>query len=297
MTVNAVIRYLASKLNARPARLKNLISEKKLHNHPAPQPSVTIIIPTRDKLSLLKRCVESVTEKTTYSNYKILIINNGSVEHQTLQYLRQLEDLRVKTIDYPQAFNYSKICNLGAIESTSEYLCFLNNDTEVIEGDWLTSLIAHAIKPDVGVVGSMLLYPNGSVQHLGVAIGYKGAAGHVFAGMPADDPNLGSAQDECFQVSAVTFACALVSRANYFSVGGLDEKFAVGLNDIDFCLRLQSTGFRNIVCSKSRLYHLESSSRKSVYSFAGAVRAAKEVLRFMRLHGKQKAFADYFFDW
>jgi len=199
--------------------------------------------------------------------------------------LSELESIGLKVLRYPQKFNYSAICNFAAGQINSEFLCFLNNDTEVIEATWLSNLVDHAIQNEIGVVGSKLIYPDGSIQHMGVALGHTGAAGHAYSrvsfGLESSNSILGS----CFDVSAVTFACALVKKSTFERLGGLDESFKVGLNDIDYALRSKNESLKSVVCGKSKLIHRESMSRKSTKSFTGALRAATEVIHFVRKWG------------
>lgn len=245
------------------------------------EPRVTIIIPTRDGLPLLRACVESVLSKTTYQNFELLIVDNGSRDIATLRYLTNLRKRGVRVFDYPHEFNYSDISNMAAAASDASYLCFLNNDTVVIEPNWLGHLISHAIVPSTGVVGARLFYDNGSVQHAGLAFGYKGIAGHI---RTDSSTGMGFDKDICYLVSGVTFACAVVSSQFFSDLGGLDTKFKVGLNDVDFCLRALEMGKRNILCSKAELIHSESQTRPDVFSWRGFVRAAMEVLLFLQKH-------------
>jgi glycosyltransferase involved in cell wall biosynthesis len=145
------------------------------------EPKVAIIIPTKDKFELLMPCIESIVSKTRYVNYEILVVNNGSTDSSTIDYLNSLQSRGHEILDYPFTFNYSKICNFAAQRTKAEYLCFLNNDTQVLEPDWLGDLIDHAIAPGVGVVGSKLLFEDGSIQHLGLAVGISGIASHVYS--------------------------------------------------------------------------------------------------------------------
>ncbi len=294
MLVLEVFRYLKRRADKRPVRLSNFVSMETHHGQRYVEPKVSIIIPTRDKYELLHACIESIQAKTTYGNYEIVVINNDSIEASTIDYLQLLRSTGITVLDYPYEFNYSKISNFGASNTESEYLCFLNNDTEVVEPNWLGLLIDHAVQPNVGVVGSKLLYPDGSIQHMGVALGYTGAAGHPLSGeMPGGTTSMKHA-DSCFEVSAVTFACAVTSRKNFKLANGLDSDFKVGLNDIDFALRLKSMGKRNVICGQNCVIHHESKSRKSTSSFSGGARATLEVLRFLKTYGRQLD-SDYFF--
>lgn len=294
MLVLEVFRYLKRRADKRPVRLANFVSIELHRAQRTVEPKVSIIIPTRNKYELIRACVESIQTKTTYSNYEIVIIDNGSSDAPTLEYLKRLSHSGIVVLDYPQAFNYSKISNFAAANSESDFLCFLNNDTEVLEPNWLGYLIDHAIHSDSGVVGSKLLYPDGSIQHLGVALGYRGVAGHPFSGSRVGtdlDQNLSTS---CFGVTAVSFACAVVSKSLFEKIGGLDEKFKVGLNDIDFCLRVDSEKLTNQVCGKSLLIHHESATRKLSKKYKKSIRATLEVLRFLRKYN-HLSFSDRFF--
>jgi GT2 family glycosyltransferase len=294
MLVLEVFRYLKRRADKRPVRLTRFVSLESHHGLRLLEPSVSIIIPTRDKYELLRACIESIQTKTTYANYEIVIINNASRDASTLEYLMYLGSTGIRVLDFPQAFNYSKITNCGVANTNSDYLCFLNNDAEVIDPDWLGQLMDHAVQPTVGVVGSKLIYPDGSIQHLGVALGYTGAAGHPLTGDMPDETKVGQHSNSCFEVSAVTFACAVTSRETFNQALGLDPGFKVGLNDIDFALRLRIQGMRNVLCGKSCLIHHESKSRKSTSSISGGTRAAREVLRFVKIYGRHLR-QDYFF--
>jgi len=294
MLIIDVFRYIKSRLDSRPVNLTALKSSSFDHEVAFSEPTVSIVIPTRDQYELLHACVESVLGKTSYPNFNLIVINNQSVEPSALRYLKELGQRGVKVVDFPYRFNYSKICNLGASKSSSDFLCFLNNDTEVIDPNWLSNLMAHARKPGVGVVGSKLLYPDGTIQHYGVALGYKGVAGHVFSGLAADSKRLGLAHEECFQVSAVTFACAIVPKSVFSELGGLEEELVVALNDIDFCIRATGAGYSVVLCTKSSLCHQESKTRPSPNSIKGSKAAVRETLLFSARH-RSEIQADPFF--
>ena len=294
MLVLEVFRYLKRRADKRPVRLSNFVSMETHHGQRYVEPKVSIIIPTRDKYELLHACIESIRTKTTYGNYEIVVINNDSIEALTIDYLELLRSTGITVLDYPYEFNYSKISNFGSDKTESDYLCFLNNDTEVTEPRWLELLMDHAVQPDIGVVGSKLLYPDGSLQHLGVALGYTGAAGHPLASEMPDGINNIHHANSCFEVSAVTFACAVTSRKIFKQVNGLDSRFKVGLNDIDFALRLKNNGKINVLCGQSCLIHHESKSRRPTSSLVGGARATVEIIRFLKIYGRQ-LFEDYFF--
>lgn len=232
------------------------------HALPNPPPLVSIVIPTRDRVSLLRQCVESIIEKTTYPRYEIVILDNGSTEPATAEYLAGLADrLFIKVIRDNGPFNYPRINNRAVAASKGSVICLLNNDIEVITPEWLDEMVSQALRPDIGAVGAMLYYPNDTIQHAGVVTGAHGIAAHVYSGMPRGYPgNLGRARI-AQSMSAVTGACLVVRRKLYEQVGGLDEKLAVAYNDIDFCLRLRAAGYRNLWTPFAELYHHESASR------------------------------------
>ncbi len=289
-----VFRFLRRRADQRPVRLAQIVDRQCHHESRYLEPSVTIIIPTRDKHELLRKCIESIQEKTTYENYQILVVNNDSKEPSALAYLKFLASTGVKVIDYPHKFNYSIISNIGVAETASEYVCFLNNDTEIVSANWLSNLLDHVVQPDVGLVGSTLLYSDGSIQHMGVALGLNGAAGHPFSGKNLAEISSEGLLQNCYEVSAVTFACALVSRADYSLIGGLDEKYKVGLNDVDFAIRLTRQDRKHVLCQRNQIIHHESQSRLRVGSPRGAFRAVLEILRFIKAHGSSLE-KDYFF--
>jgi GT2 family glycosyltransferase len=226
-------------------------------------PLTSIIIPTRDYVDLLETCLTSLERLPPQSRHEIVIVDNGSVEPRTLDLFRRLErEGRARIIAQPGEFNFATLINAGAAAAKGELLCLVNNDIEALDGDWLHSMAAYAGRPDVGAVGARLIYPDGVIQHAGVALGIGGAAGHVEKGaVPRPDhPDPWYSLDR--EVSAVTGACLLVAREKFFAVGGMDaETFAVDFNDIDLCLRLRDSGWRSIYCAAAVLIHHESRSR------------------------------------
>jgi GT2 family glycosyltransferase len=293
--ISLLLKYLNSRFKERqgsPAAVS--IVENCRHSPHTREPSVTIVIPTRDNLGLLEECIDSIRKKTTYSNFQLLIVDNDSIELETQRYFETLEAQGERVIRHPYKFNFAEICNIACNEIQSDFVCFLNNDTKVIEGEWLTRLVTHASEPDVGVVGSLLLFPNGQVQHAGIALGYRGVAGHVYANEMLEAIGSDVESLNCLEVSAVTFACALVARDKFFQLGGLDSNFRVGLNDVDFCMTASTAGFRNIVCMGSVLMHHESKSRVKTTSIRGILPATKEILRLLNKHG-DRVFQEHHF--
>lgn len=253
---------------------------------PEPQPLVTIIIPTRDRLALLRTCVESVLARTEYERYEILVVDNGSVEANTIEYLQALRlRPRCSVLPYPSPFNFSAIINVAARQAEAEVLCLLNNDIEVISAGWLSEMVAHAARPDAGVVGAMLYYPDDTIQHGGVVLGIGGVAGHVHhrsrRGIAGHHGRARAAQE----MSAVTGACLVVRRCVFEEVGGFDEGLAVAFNDIDFCLRVLEAGYRNLWTPHAELYHHESASRGHEDTVEKRARFAAEVATMRRRWG------------
>ncbi|MEI7824503.1 MAG: glycosyltransferase [Chlorobiaceae bacterium] len=253
------------------------------------QPSVEIIIPTRNMAELLKICILTILAKTTYTNYSITIIDNGSTEQETLSLLSLLKkEPRIRIVrDEETPFNYSKLNNRAADASEAEYLCLMNNDIEIITPEWLNEMVSHAVQSGVGAVGARLWYPNATIQHAGVILGIKTGTGHAHKGLSKGNP--GYIGRGCLQqsFSAITGACLLVSRNNYTRVNGLNEReLAIGFNDIDLCLKLKENGLRNIWTPYAEMFHHESVSRGRNNTPQKRERAKNE------LHYMQKRWSD-----
>lgn len=243
------------------------------------EPLVSIIIPTKNAHELVKVCIESIVHRTNYKNWEIILVDNLSDDSESLNYFKCLSDNgTVKLIHYPRAFNYSAINNFAIEQSSGEYVLLLNNDIEVISPDWLDYMLGHAMRDDIGCVGARLLFPNDTVQHAGVVMGYGGGAGHAHKFFHESDSGylLRAKATNCF--SAVTAACLLVSKEDFINVGGLDEdNFSIAFNDVDLCLKIASLGKRNVFCAEALLYHHESVSRGFDEHGEAAARFAKEV--------------------
>lgn len=226
------------------------------------KPLVSLLIPTRDRLDVLKPCIDSILKKTSYENYEIIILDNDSVEADTLEYFESLKsNSNIKIEKISGSFNFSRINNVGARAAKGEVLGLVNNDIEVIDGNWLDELASQALRKGIGCVGAKLLYTNGNIQHGGVILGLGGAAGHSHLHKKGDSPGYFEKMNLVHNVSAVTGACLFIKKDIYQDVGGLDERFAVAFNDIDFCIRVMNKGFRNIWTPFATLYHHESISR------------------------------------
>lgn len=225
-------------------------------------PKVSIIIPTRDHVDLLRQCVDSVLDKTDWDDFEILIVDNGSIDPETLSYLSRMDGHElIRVLHYDVPFNYSRINNWAVTHARGSLLCLLNNDIEVLSPGWLRELAGFATQPGVGAVGAMLYYPDDTIQHAGVFLGLGGVANHGWMHQPKGYAGHGARALVAQSLSAVTAACLVVKRETYERVGGLDEQLAVAFNDIDFCLRIAACGLRNIWTPFAELYHHESASR------------------------------------
>lgn len=228
---------------------------------PSPLPLVSILIPIRDKVELLITCLESLWAKTTYPNFELIVIDNGSVEMATLDFLKKTTLKGVKVIRDDSDFNYSALNNRAARQAQGQYLCLLNNDIEILTPDWLEEMLSFASQPEVGCVGAKLWYPDERLQHGGVILGIGGVAGHAFKFSAKSDRGYAD-RLVCIQaIGAVTGACLVISKKKFEAVDGLDEKFAVAFNDVDFCLRIRSLGLRNVLTPYAQMIHHESVSR------------------------------------
>ncbi len=245
--------------------------EETAHGHriryalPADLPLVSLIIPTRNALELLRQCIESIVAITTYPNYEILLVDNGSDDPAALAYLEELRGQPGFTVirdDRP--FNYSALNNLAARQARGDVLGLVNNDIEVITPGWLEEMVSLALQPGVGPVGAKLLYPDETVQHAGVLLGVCGVAGHANRSLPAGQGGYMDRASTVQSFSAVTGACMLVRKSLYEQVGGLNEvDLKIAYNDVDFCLRLREAGFRTVWTPHAELFHHESASRGS----------------------------------
>ncbi|MFB3916102.1 MAG: glycosyltransferase [Terriglobales bacterium] len=222
------------------------------------EPLVSIIIPTKDRIGLLSRCIRSIEERTSYPNYEIVVIDNNSNEPSTIKYLAEL---RHRVVPLREAFNFSRINNFGVRHANGNYLLFLNNDVSVISPGWLTAMLEYCQFPEIGAVGAKLYYPNRTIQHGGVILGLGGVAGHAFKRFPWWHRGYFDSLSRVKNYSAVTAACMMVRRDVFEQVGGFDENLSVAFNDVDFCLRVREAGFRVVWTPYAELFHYESASR------------------------------------
>ncbi|MCR5115971.1 MAG: glycosyltransferase family 2 protein [Lachnospiraceae bacterium] len=228
-------------------------------------PKISIVIPNKDHTEDLERCVNSILDKSTYTNYEIIIVENNSIEKKTFECYEDLKKLsdKIQVVTYEGKFNYSLVNNFGVTFATGEYILLLNNDTEVITVNWLEELLMYAQREDVGAVGAKLYYPDKTIQHAGVVIGLGAhrTAGHTHYKQSRE--NLGYMGRLCYtqDVTAVTGACLMVKKSLWDELGGLSPEFEISLNDVDFCLRLRKLGKLNVFTPFAELYHYESVSR------------------------------------
>lgn len=227
------------------------------------QPLVSIIIPTRDYVDILKKCVDSIYEKTTYKNFEIIIANNDSKEEETLNFFKEYKkkNKNFKVVDCIMDFNYSKINNIAVSKSKGEYIVLLNNDTEVLTDRWLEYLIGYASQEHVGVVGAKLLYPDMTVQHAGVVLGLGGVASHAYLGFKRDDLGMYGRLRVPYNYACNTAACIAIKKSKFLEVGGLEEELRVAYNDVDFNIKMLKQGYYNVFLPQVELIHYESKSR------------------------------------
>lgn len=254
--------------------------------YPIPQrePLVSLLIPTRDTLEMLAPCLRSIIDKTTYQNYEIIVLDNESTEAPTIEFYRtiQAENSRVRVLPYHHTFNYSAINNYGVRHARGELIGLINNDVEIISPGWLSEMVSHALRPEIGCVGAKLYYENDSIQHAGVILGINGVANHAHKHFPGSAPGYFNRLKIIHNVSAVTAACLVVRKAIYEAVGGLEEiGLRVAFNDVDFCLKVREAGYRNLWTPYAELYHHESASRGSDDS-PGKVERFKSEVRYMQ---------------
>ena len=264
------------------------------HALPDSPPLVSLLIPTRNRVDILRPCIESLLRITTYSNYEVIIIDNGSDDPATLAYLGEvaMRDARVRVLRDDGPFNYSALNNRAVLQARGELLALVNNDIEPITPDWLEEMVSQALRPGVGAVGAMLYYPDDNIQHAGVVLGTaglkreNGVAGHAFKHLPRGEPGYMHRLQLVQNYSAVTAACLVVRKSIYEQVGGMEEThLTVGFNDVDFCLRVLKGGHRNLWTPFAELYHHESASRGPEDSPEKIARAERESAYMRRTWG------------
>lgn len=246
---------------------------------PESAPLVSLILPSRDAAHLINTCVLSLLTQTDYPNFELIFVDNNTQDPEALKAIEQLAlDPRVKVVRDPRPFNYSALCNFGVQHARGEVLALVNNDVEVISKDWLREMVSIALQPGVGAVGARLWYPNDTLQHGGVILGFGGVANHAHLGLPKGVPGYFGRAMTLQSFSAVTGACLVVKRAIYDAVEGLDEvNLPVAFNDIDFCIRIKMAGYRNVWTPYAELYHHESATRGADLSPEKRARFEREV--------------------
>jgi GT2 family glycosyltransferase len=269
----SLYKHTDAKLNTDlPMRLNQVLWESST-------PLVSLLIPTKNSKALVKACIDSILEKTTYSNYEILLLDNGSDEQDSLMYFDYLDTLdKVTVLKYDEPFNYSAINNFGVKHAKGSIIGLINNDIEVISPDWLTYMVGHAERESIGCVGAKLLYSDTRIQHAGVVLGYGGGAGHAHKNFPRMHSGYLNRINATSNYSAVTAACLIVKRSIFERVDGLNEKdLAVAFNDVDFCLKVRELGLQNVYCAEAELFHHESVSRGLDVSPEKAARFNREL--------------------
>lgn len=261
------------------------------------EPLISILIPNKDHVDDLRRCVESIRDKSTYRNYEIVIIENNSREDETFAYYEALKaDARVKIVTWEGGFNYSAINNFGFRAASGEHILLLNNDTEVISPDWLQELLMYSQRSDVGAVGAKLYYPDHTIQHAGLGIGLLTLAGHYHRHFDGNHPGYMGRLIYAQDLSGVTAACMMLPRHVYEEMAGLDETLAVAFNDVDLCMRIRRAGYLIVFTPFAELYHYESKSRGADEAPEKRARFVSEVTRFQKRWEKELAEGDPYFN-
>lgn len=264
------------------------------------EPLVSIIIPFKDKPELLQSCLASIIERSTYRNFEVIGVSNNSEEPETFDAMRRWarSDPRIRFVEYNVPFNFSEINNFAVREcARGEHVVLLNNDVELITPDWIESLLEFSQRPDVGVVGAKLYYPDKTLQHAGIIVGLGGVAGHSHKHIGSDQPGYFFRPHLVQNLSAVTGACCMVKRSTYAEVGGLDEeRFRVAFNDVDFCMRVLGAGYLNVYTPYCEAWHHESISRGYEDTEEKQQRFSSEVRRFRALHGEALEQGDAFYN-
>lgn len=276
--------------------LDNPTSSTYLIKYKHDNPKVSIIIPMKDKVNLTKVCIDSLYNKNTYQNFEIIIVDNNSTEEETLNYFNTLkkEHDNVKILTIKEEFNYSRLNNLAIKETTGDYILLLNNDTEVLDKDFLDYMVGYASRDHVGCVGLKLLYKDLKVQHAGVVLGYGGVAGHIFVTASNKDIGIFNRLSMPYDYSAVTAACLLVKKSKYLEVDGFDENLKVALNDVDFNLKMLKKGYYNVCLNNISLLHYESKSRGYEVTKEQIERFQKEQDYMKKKWGKELENDKYF---
>ena len=259
-------------------------------------PKVSIVIPNKDEKETLKKCLESIWQKTTYSNYEIILVENNSTTREIRDYYQELDGKNgVRVVYWDKEFNYSAINNFGISYAKGEYILCLNNDITVISPEWMEELLANCQRPEVGIVGARLYYPDNTIQHAGIVLGMGGCAGSLFVGLARSRG--GYLHKAALQqgLSAVTAACFMVKKEAFEKVGGFEEKLAVAFNDVDFCLKVRHAGYLVVYDPYAELYHHESKTR-GYENTEAKKRRFQEEIEYMRCHWMPDILRDPYYN-
>ena len=260
-------------------------------------PMVSIIIPNKDHTDDLELCLYSMSRKSTYRNYEVLIVENNSEKEETFEYYKKLPERypKVRVLTWEKEFNYSAINNFAAKKAQGEYLLFLNNDVEILTPDWIEEMLQNCQQENVAAVGAKLYYPDDTIQHAGVVLGLGGIAGHIMCRASREDPGYFGRMISVQEISAVTAACMMVKKSEFDSVKGFDETFQVAFNDIDLCMKFRAAGKKIVFTPYAELYHYESKSRGLEDTPEKQFRFDKEVKRFQEKWAQQLEMGDPYY--
>ena len=259
-------------------------------------PKVSIVIPNKDEKETLKKCLESIWQKTTYSNYEIILVENNSTTREIRDYYQELDGKNgVRVVYWDKEFNYSAINNFGISYAKGEYILCLNNDITVISPEWMEELLANCQRPEVGIVGARLYYPDNTIQHAGIVLGMGGCAGSLFVGLARSRGGYLHKAALQQDLSAVTAACFMVKKEAFEKVGGFEEKLAVAFNDVDFCLKVRYAGYLVVYDPYAELYHHESKTR-GYENTEAKKRRFQEEIEYMRCHWMPDILRDPYYN-
>ena len=259
-------------------------------------PMVSIVIPNKDEKETLKKCLESIWKKTSYPKYEIILVENNSTTQEIRDYYKELDGKkRVRVVYWDKEFNYSAINNFGISYAKGEYILCLNNDITVISPDWLEELLANCQRPEVGIVGARLYYPDNTIQHAGIVLGMGGCAGSLFVGLARSRGGYLHKAALQQDLSAVTAACFMVKKEVFEKVGGFEEKLAVAFNDVDFCLKVRHAGYLVVYDPYAELYHHESKTR-GYENTEAKKRRFQEEIEYMRCHWMPDILRDPYYN-
>ena len=259
-------------------------------------PKVSIVIPNKDEKETLKKCLESIWQKTTYSNYEIILVENNSTTREIRDYYQELNGKNgVRVVYWDKEFNYSAINNFGISYAKGDYILCLNNDITVISPEWMEELLANCQRPEVGIVGARLYYPDNTIQHAGIVLGMGGCAGSLFVGLARSRGGYLHKAALQQDLSAVTAACFMVKKEAFEKVGGFEEKLAVAFNDVDFCLKVRHAGYLVVYDPYAELYHHESKTR-GYENTEAKKRRFQEEIEYMRCHWMPDILRDPYYN-